>query len=231
MIEEQQEPLPLDALERVSTTEHVLRALRSAIVDGRIAQGEQLREAQLARALGTGRSAVREALRQLVQEGIAQHEVHRGTFVRAISAEDVVDLYRAREAVETHAISLILAAVEQPDPAPLRACLARMEHAAATGRPWREMADADVALHETLVARSGSPRLGRMFATLAAESRMHLYQYPPYSQVQNVVDHEQIVAALEAGSPDAEDLLREHLRYSAELVVAWRAESQPTGRA
>ena len=70
----------LAALERVSTTEQVVRALRAAIVSGSIAQGEQLREVQLATQLGTGRSAVREALRQLVQEGLAQHEVHRGTF-------------------------------------------------------------------------------------------------------------------------------------------------------
>ena len=61
----------LAALERVSTTEQVVRALRAAIVSGSIAQGEQLREVQLATQLGTGRSAVREALRQLVQEGLA----------------------------------------------------------------------------------------------------------------------------------------------------------------
>jgi DNA-binding GntR family transcriptional regulator len=224
MIEAYAAQAPLEIVERVSTTEHVLRALRTAIIDGRIEQGRQLRETELARALGTGRSAVREALRQLVQEGLAQHEVHRGTFVRAITTADVLDVYRAREAVETHAVALILAAAERPELDPLRVCLANMERAAADGRPWREMADADITLHETIVERSGSPRLVRMFATLAAESRIHLYDHPPYSQVQNVVDHEQIVAALEAGLPAAEDLLREHLRFSADLAVEWRRE-------
>lgn len=210
----------LDGFERVSTTDQVLRSLRAAVVDGRLAQGEQLREVQLAASLGTGRSAVREALRQLVQEGLAQHEVHRGTFVRTITAADVVDVYGAREAVEVAALERILAAADA-DLGPARAALERMHDAVAESLPWQVMADRDIALHEVLVATSGSARLVRMYATLAAESRMHLSRYPPYPQRQNVVDHEPILDALAAGSHDAVDLLREHLRYSAGLAVDW----------
>ena len=211
----------VDSFERVSTTDHVLRSLRAAIVDGRLAQGEQLREVQLAASLGTGRSAVREALRQLVQEGLAQHEVHRGTFVRTITSNDILDVYLSREAIETTAVALILEA-EQPPLDGVRAALAGMQEALAEGLSWRELADRDIALHEALVEASASPRLARMYITLAAESRMHLYRYPPYPHGQNVVDHEQIVEALEAGRREAVLLLREHLRFSARLAVEWR---------
>lgn len=212
----------LHEVERVSTTEQVLRQLRAAIVDGSLPQGEKLREIALAQRLGTGRSAVREALRQLVQEGLVQHEVHRGTFVRIIAAEDIVDVYRAREAVESAAVAAILER-GTVDLAPLRAALERLRDAAAGGRgTWPEMADVDIRFHETLVGLAGSPRLVRMYATLAAESRMHLYTYPTYSALQNVADHEQIVVALERGSPDALALLREHLRFSARLALEGR---------
>jgi DNA-binding GntR family transcriptional regulator len=214
----------LAALERISTTDQVVRALRSAIVSGSIAQGEQLREVQLATQLGTGRSAVREALRQLVQEGLAQHEVHRGTFVRTIAADDIVDVYRAREAVECAALELVLARGEDVDLAPLAAELESLREAAAGGAgTWQEMADVDMRLHERLVELSGSSRLRRMFETLAAESRMHLYAYPAYPALQNVADHERIVDALERRSTDAVDLLREHLRFSARLAVEERS--------
>lgn len=213
----------LDALERVSTTDQVVRALRAAIVSGSIAQGEQLREVRLASQLGTGRSAVREALRQLVQEGLAQHEVHRGTFVRIITAEDIVDVYRAREAVECAALELVLTR-QGVDLMPLRAELERLREAAAGGAgTWHEMADVDIRLHERLVELAGSPRLVRMFETLAAESRMHLYAYPAYPALQNVADHERIVEALERGSPEAVELLREHLRFSARLAIEDRS--------
>jgi DNA-binding GntR family transcriptional regulator len=214
---------PLDAFERVSAADHVLRSLRAAIVDGRIRQGEQLRETQLASSLGTGRGAVREAVRQLVQEGLVQHQVHRGTFVRTIAAADVLDVYRAREAVECAAVRILLDRGEAVDLAPLRAALARIEEAAAGGAgTWRDMADVDICFHETLVSVAGSPRLERMYATLAAESRMHLYEYPPYPALQNVADHARILDALERGSDEAEELMREHLRYSARLASDWR---------
>jgi hypothetical protein len=60
-----------------------------------------------------------------------------------------------------------------------------------------------------------------MYSTLAAESRMHLSRYPPYPHEQNVIDHEPILETLEAGSREAIELLREHLRYSAGLAVEW----------
>lgn len=221
-VDQDVEGAPVEAFERVSTTDQVLRSLRAAIVAGRIRQGEQLREAQLAASLGTGRGPIREALRQLVQEGLVQHEVHRGTFVSEITSDDVVDVYRAREAVEVAAVRLVLDRGGEVDLAPLRAALSRIERAAAGGGTWPEMADVDIAFHETLVALAASVRLERMYATLAAESRMHLHQYPPYSAAQNVADHAQILRAVAARSADTEALLREHLRYSAQLVVEWR---------
>jgi DNA-binding FadR family transcriptional regulator len=67
----------LSSVERASMTEQVLRELREAIIEGRIPQGEPLREVSLASTLGTGRSAVREAIRQLVQEGLVDYEPPR----------------------------------------------------------------------------------------------------------------------------------------------------------
>src|SRR4051794_41382333 len=81
-------------------TEPVLRELREAIIEGRIPQGEPLREVPLAGTLGTGRSAVREAIRQLVQEGLVDYEPHRGASVRVLSLGDLLDVYVAREAIE-----------------------------------------------------------------------------------------------------------------------------------
>jgi DNA-binding GntR family transcriptional regulator len=212
----------LAAVERVSTTEHVLRTLRRAIVAGELPQGTQLREVALARQLGTGRSAVREAVRQLVQEGLVQHEVHRGASVRIFTADDIVDVYRAREAVELAAVERVLASTGV-DLRPLREAFERLRLAAAGGTgTWQDMADADISFHEALVALAGSPRLARMAGTLAAESRMHLVAYPPYPALRNVEDHERILVALEQGSTEAVELLREHLRFSARLATEGR---------
>jgi DNA-binding GntR family transcriptional regulator len=73
----------------------------------------------------------REALRQLVQEGLVEHQVHRGIFVRRITADDAIDVYRAREAVELAAFGLVLAGGDDLDFAVLDVCIAEMNEAAA----------------------------------------------------------------------------------------------------
>src|SRR3954471_5734863 len=158
----------LSSVERASMTEQVLRELREAIVEGRIPQGEPLREVSLAATLGTGRSAVREAVRQLVQEGLVDYEPHRGAFVRVMSLADRLDVYVAREAIETGAARRILDA-PPTDPSQLRAALGGLARAApAHDRVTEPAIDADIHFHQELVRLAGSPRLMRAHETLAA---------------------------------------------------------------
>src|SRR3954447_3351047 len=119
----------LSSVERASMTEQVLRELREAIIEGRIPQGEALREVSLAGTLGTGRSAVREAIRQLVQEGLVDYEPHRGASVRVLSLGDLLDVYVAREAIEAGAARRILEA-RRPELTALRAALDALAAAA-----------------------------------------------------------------------------------------------------
>src|SRR3954469_8655645 len=159
----------LSSVERASMTEQVLRELREAIIEGRIPQGEPLREVSLAGTLGTGRSAVREAVRQLIQEGLVDYEPHRGAFVRVMSLADGLDVYDAREAIETGAARRILDA-PPPDLTGLRAALeALAETAQGEDEVTEPVIDADIRFHQELVALAGSPRLVRAFETLAAE--------------------------------------------------------------
>jgi DNA-binding GntR family transcriptional regulator len=209
----------LRSVERASTTEQVVTELRDAIVEGRIPQGEQLREVPLARQLGTGRGAVREAIRQLVQEGLVQHELHRGALVRVISLADYADVYGAREVIETGAVRRVLARDEAVDTAPLRASLERLRDALPSdGHLTDEAIAADVQFHQELVLLSGSPRLTRAHDTLAAETRLLLRHHPVYPATDYVSDHERLLDALERRDPRTPELVAEHLQLSSHLI-------------
>jgi DNA-binding GntR family transcriptional regulator len=209
----------LGSIDRASTTEQVLQELREAIIDGRIAQGEALREVSLAEAFGTGRSAVREAIRQLVQEGLVDYELHRGSFVRVMSLADRLDVYVAREAIETGVTKRV---VEGPEPANLsglRDALATLrERARGHDRVTEDQIVADIGFHQALVRLAGSPRLTRAHETLAAETRMLLRHHPAYPWSDYVSDHERLFDAIEARDPRAPNLVGEHLRLSARLI-------------
>lgn len=219
----------LSSVERASMTEQVLRELREAIVEGRIPQGEPLREVSLAATLGTGRSAVREAVRQLIQEGLVDYEPHRGAFVRVMSLADRLDVYVAREAIETGAVRRILGAPPS-DLSELRAALEELtEHTVTAGgedRVTEPVIDADIRFHEELVALAGSPRLVRAFETLAAEARMLLRHHPTYPLSTYVSDHVGLLEALERRDPATPDLVADHLRLSKDLIASELAHAE-----
>jgi DNA-binding GntR family transcriptional regulator len=209
----------LSSVERASMTEQVLRELREAIIEGRIPQGEPLREVPLAGTFGTGRSAVREAIRQLVQEGLVDYEPHRGAMVRVMSLADRLDVYVAREAIESGAARRILDA-PPVDLADLRAALEDLADIAGDGdRVTDPVIDADIAFHQELVRRAQSPRLMRAHETLAAETRMLLRHHPPYPWASYVTDHAELLEALERRDPATPELVAAHLRVSAELIA------------
>jgi DNA-binding GntR family transcriptional regulator len=209
----------LRSIERASTTEQVLTELRDAIVDGRIPQGEQLREVPLSRELGTGRSAVREAIRQLVQEGLVEHQMHRGAVVRVVSLEDRLDVYGAREVIEAGAVRQLIDRDEPVDLSPLRDALQALRQALASpGDLTDEAIAADIRFHRELVDLCGSPRLSRAHETLAAETRMLLRHHPVYPAADYVSDHERLLDALERRDPGTQELVVQHLRLSARLI-------------
>ena len=217
----------LSVVSRRSTTDQVLQELRAAILTGRIKPEEPLPETVLARTFGTGRSAIREALRHLVQEGLVLSEINRGARVRSIEIEDVIDVYRARTAIEAAAVRGVMAGQDQLDLTALREAQQRIRQASppdVSEAPSPELIAADMDFHRAMVALAGSARLIRAHEPLAAESQMLLNWHPVYSLSDYVTDHQQVLDAIEARAPDAEDLVRRHLQLSADLIVGEATE-------
>lgn len=209
----------LGSIRRASATQQVLQELREAIIDGRIAQGDALREVSLAEAFGTGRSAVREAVRQLVQEGLVDYELHRGAFVRVMSLADRLDVYVAREAIEAGVARRLVEASPPVDVSTLAAALDDLRRTAdGHDQVTEDLIGADILFHQELVRLGGSPRLQRAHETLAAETRMLLRHHPQYPWFDYVCDHERVFEAIERRDPRAPEVVVEHLRLSARLI-------------
>ena len=150
--------------------------------------------------LGIGRGVIREALRQLVQEGLVEYVPHRGSFVRLMSLDDRLDVYAAREAIESGAVRRALrVAVSHPTSTRLRAALRRLRRGGwRTNRVTEDLIAADVDFHRELVALAGSPRLTRAHETLIAETRMLLRHHPVYPASDYVGDHTRLLEACRA---------------------------------
>lgn len=222
----------LPRFEGHSATESVRRIIREAIVDGRIAPGEQLRELRLVEMLGISRGTVREAIRQLVQEGLVEYRMHYGAFVKDQLLEDRLDVYVAREAIEVWAARALIDKTEPLDLSALDAALASMQtREARQKRPTEETIAADLRFHHELVRLAGSARLTRAHETFADETRMLLRRHPPYPWRTYAKDHQQLVDALRRRDPNTPELVAEHLRLSIRLLAGNRTDKNTEGRA
>ncbi len=196
------------------------RIIRDAIVDGRIPAGSALREARLQEMLGTSRGTIREALRHLVQEGLVEYRLHQGAFVPDQKLADRLDVYVAREAIETWAARKLLESKEKLDLASLESAIKDMNAAEGdvVARPSEETIAADLRFHHELVRMAGSDRLTRAHETFSAETRMLLRAHPPYPRRTYSNDHKQLVDALRRRDPRTPDLVAEHLRLTVRLI-------------
>ena len=66
--------------------QNVVDALRTAIVEGRLAPGARLTERELIEMTGVSRTVIREALRQLESEGVVETIPNKGPIVRKLTS-------------------------------------------------------------------------------------------------------------------------------------------------
>ena len=87
----------------------VVDMIRDAIVTGQLKPGERLKESLLASQMSVSRSPVREALRQLEQEGLIISIPNQGSFVKVFDEDDVREIFTLRATLEDLACEIILA--------------------------------------------------------------------------------------------------------------------------
>jgi DNA-binding GntR family transcriptional regulator len=205
---------PLAAGRRAHRTEHVVEVLREAIGVGRVKPGDRLVEGTIAAELGTSRAPVREALRELVHEGLAAHVPYRGAFVLGVSEEEVHEvMIPIRLTLERYAFATALPRLGPVELARLERIVDDMDDAAATG-DLRRVVEADVRFHEHVLELSELPHTTQIWRSISARMRVYFYRYDKDRDLRGVVEeHRTLHAALASGRRRAvERALEEHIR-------------------
>nr|WP_300093966.1 citrate lyase holo-[acyl-carrier protein] synthase [Sedimentibacter sp.] len=92
---------------KISMSEKVYQRIKSDILENKLKPGEKLIEENLANEFNVSRTPVREALKQLDQDGLITYYPRRGSVVSQISMKDAQELYEIREVLEGLAIRRI----------------------------------------------------------------------------------------------------------------------------
>jgi DNA-binding GntR family transcriptional regulator len=182
----------------MDTTEDAATAqLRRLIVEGALAPGAKLTVAALSAKLGVGATPVRAALKLLEGEGLVEAEANRGAWVRALSAQDIRNIYRLRAAVLGVLMPDVVRHVTEADLDALDALEARFEVLAEAGDGPGAMA-VNQDFHRTLLAaarnRDAAAVMERSWALVEA-LRLRL-GFGPGRLARSVESHRALLGAL-----------------------------------
>lgn len=209
----------------MSTSDRVTSAIREAILSGRLKPAETLIERQLATSLGVSKTPVREALISLTTSGLVVSTPNRGVSVRALTLDDVRQIYEFRMLVEPWAAA-------QTTRMARGASLDGVERALADARAlrggpadgadkaaWRRsLTLANRRFHRELYVGCGNAlvidRLDQLQDLTALSIVSILWKQWPTWEVESA-EHEHIFEMMSKGRDDTvEDLVRDHIAHS-----------------
>lgn len=198
----------------------VAERLRRDIVRGRIFPGERLNEAELSERYGVSRTPVREAIRQLEQEGLVTVQRYRGASVIKLTEGQIRSLFEAREAIEGMAAFLATERMPREHVDDVLAALQEHSEALRAGEDLRPPVD----VHQVILNGSGNEflqstmsRYQGMLATLRAESVRVASRRSQSSR-----EHIAILDAIHKGDAiAAEQAMRAHVRSVKRNVLGF----------
>jgi DNA-binding GntR family transcriptional regulator len=181
----------------------VVDIIRDAIVSGGLKPGEHLKETAIANQLSVSRSPVREAFRQLEQEGLIISIANQGSFVKSFDEDDVREIFTLRATLEDLACEIILreGKLQPADFKRLEDYIERQRDAIAA-EDFNRLTELDMQFHELICSKSGFGRLLKMWQGLRAQIQVLFYQrFQAFEQVPQTVDtdHSAILKALRKG--------------------------------
>lgn len=212
---------------RSNLREQIKDVILQRILDGEYPPGARLVETRIAQELGVSQAPVREALRDLEQLGCIVHEPFRGCSVRAFSAQELIEAFPVRAALEALAARLAAERITEDELLRLAELLETMRAAAGRGDA-HDQSRANASFHATIVRAARNATLERQWSFLEPFSRTYISVSQPGLDLRALSDrHVPILEALRARDGDtAADAMHRHLMEAAELLRPL-AEKEP----
>lgn len=195
---------------QLSVREVVTDRVRRAILEQEVPPGTRLRQTQLADALGVSRMPVRDAIQELVAEGLLDTLPGGGVRVPAFDLQEILGALALRGPLEQEAI---------------RAIAARCEDLA---RPVPVSVPSGLDFHRSLAAAAGNRFLTTALTPIWAQVERLAHVHPGVADCgERGADHAAIVRCLANGDGEAASrMLRGHLDVLHVEVAEWGRAQQ-----
>ncbi|MEM7376895.1 MAG: GntR family transcriptional regulator [Pseudomonadota bacterium] len=201
--------------------DEIYSQLLAAIGDGDITPNQRLVQERLAAELDVSRTPVREALLRLEQEGVLERAGKAGFVIRSITADEVRDIYQARQAIEGFSVRLLTERADSAALTAIRRTIEREErNVAQTAKAYF---NANRSIHRTFVSLAGNAYLLELFDGIwnRGSSFRMFAAIDDVDLARSLGDHDALADAIATGDADhAAASMRAHIVDGLDLQLA-----------
>jgi DNA-binding GntR family transcriptional regulator len=200
--------------------------LRERIRKGRLVPGQRLVEIDIMAETGASRLKVREAFQRLEAEGLVKIEEYRGASVRRASTEEIRQIYRIREGLESISAGDFTRRATDED----RARISQLQvefNRCIEERTTERFAKLNHDFHSFIIAGSGNSIARDLLSRLTVPINRLLFEsfYDEKWMAKANTDHQAITAAILAQDPEAaEAAMRHHIAEGFRTLSAITTE-------
>ncbi len=215
-------------IQKSTYAEQVVSYLKEKILNGDMKPGERIKESLVAETLGISRAPVREALLQLMREGIVVSRPQVGKSVVSLTAKQITDSYALGGVLEGYALARFMHRMTTQDIARIEDIVERMGKVASGSRDGHAMIRLDHEFHNSLFTHVDNELLLE-FSLRSSRGVTHFLLshhlqalYTPESLYQR---HKALLDTLKSGNGDAmERHMREHYRETGERMAQFGSD-------
>ena len=213
--------------------EAVVDRLRDMVLDGDLAVGDRLHDANLAQLLGVSRTPIREAIKLLASEGVVDLLPGRGARVAAYSLDGLIALVEVIAGLERHACELAAERMTSRDFKRVQRLHAEMAAFHCENRR-NEYSRLNHEIHVGLVALAGNETLAATHAGLIIRARRgrHSALESKERWIEAMAEHQMLMTALaDRDGRRAGEIMFQHDLHTRDVLRKQRAvdPEQPTG--
>jgi DNA-binding GntR family transcriptional regulator len=159
-----------------SLREQIADQLRCDVLCGRLPEGERLSELKLVERFGVSRTPVREALQQLIHEGLLEGRPNVGVTVANRPPDAIRELViPIRRSVEVFALHSFFDSLSEVDFQRWKQILEKMKEACVAA-DYAAIAEHDVSFHRSIVRRAHQRDLESIWNSLLSRVRSHFWE-------------------------------------------------------
>ncbi|MGX9935485.1 GntR family transcriptional regulator [Advenella kashmirensis] len=187
------------------------RDIKQKILSGFFSSDARLREMEISKLIGMGRTPVREALKRLEDERLLTHEPRRGLVITRIDKQGVTELYAMREVLEGAAAEFAARHATDAEIDNMQSILEQSE------QPDCDPVRMNLQFHEAIYGAAHNQHLIRTLQSISDTTFLlgrSTLQSPQRAQ-KAVAEHQQILAAIRNRDPQAASTAaKNHIRQA-----------------